>query len=168
MRLTAKSLINYNSVNSFSYANQWTVRSGDNNILYFQLIDSDQGPYNVIANQNPNSYGSPINSLSSSSGMRYIAGVGSSNQPASLLVTFPSIDNDKVLAINAVQDPNDGSIWSVSIPSTVTPSGGNVIFKLTEGTNIKSFSVLNLIAVEYPQNDGSDGTLPNRTCGDGF
>jgi hypothetical protein len=161
-RLTAKALVNFQNVNSFQYANQWNVNAGDTTTLYFQLADIDQGAYNSIGG--PLTYGLPVAPLSGNAGLRYIAGVGSSNQPVAMKVTFPSIDNSKTLTLAALQDPNDGSIFSVTIPSTLTPAGGNVVFKLTEGLNIKTFSALNLLAVSYPGADGSDGSLPNSGC----
>lgn len=160
-RLTAKALVNFQNINSFQYANQWIVRAGDNTTLYFQLFDLDQGAYNTIGAP---VFGAPISPLSGNAGLRYIAGVGTSNQPAQLQVTFPSIDSTKSLKMIAQQDPNDGSVFSISIPSTFTPAGGNVIFKLLEGSNAKTFSGLNMLAVEYPGADGSDGALPNSGC----
>lgn len=138
MRLSAVPLINFSSVNGFDTANEWTIRSGEPNTLYFQLVDLDKD------------------------GLRYIAGIGSANQPASIAVTFPSIDSAKVLNLNAtVANAADGSIWQVAIPSNQSPFSGNVWFAITEGTVTRRFNVLNMISVEYPTNDGSDGTLPN-------
>lgn len=157
MRLSARAVINYNSVNSFSYAEEWSVREGDQNTLYFQLIDLDQD------------------------GLRYMAGIGASNTPAILTVTFPSnaaalnsfvggnngnipltntfnfpvIDPTQVFSLVAVQaDSADSSLWKVVIPSNMIPNSGNVQFSLVEGSNpAKRFSVLNLISVE-PLNNG--------------
>lgn len=160
-RLTAKALVNFQSINSFQYANQWIVRAGDTTTLYFQLVDLDQGAYNTVGAL---VFGAPIQSLSGNGGQRYVAGAGVGTTPVQLQVTFPSIDNSKTLKLVALQDSNDGSVFSVTVPATLTPAGGNVIFKLVEGTNAKSFSVLNLLAVEYPGADGSDGSLPNSDC----
>lgn len=158
MRLTARPLTNFNTINSFAYGNQWGIRSGEPNALYFQLFDLDQGPVNVIAQP---IIGSTSN-LSGNVGLRYIAGVGSANQPAGVAVTFPSIDSSKVITVNAVQaDPNDGSIWMVLLSSSQSPFSGNVQFAVTEGSVTRRFSVLNMISVENPTNDGSDGTLPS-------
>lgn len=132
MRISAKALINYFNVNSFSQANQWTIRAAEPNTLYFQLVDLDQDS------------------------LRYMAGIGASNQPYSVQVTFPSIDDNAVITLTATQaDSADSSLWKISIPSSQTPASGTVVFSLTEGSVIRSFSVLNLISVEYPGNDGS-------------
>lgn len=133
MRLSAIPLINFQNINSYQSASQWIVRASDPNTLYFQLVDLDQ------------------NSL------RYIAGVGLSNQPASVSVIFPSIDSSKVLTLTAVQNVNDGSVWSVSIPSTSSPQTGNVKFQVVEGANARSFFVTQMIVVE---GEGCGGDAP--------
>lgn len=148
MRLSASPLITFDNVNSFTYGNQWIIRSGDTNALYFQLFDLDKGPTQSIGNPY---YSGNYSVLSTNIGLRYIAGVGTSNQPASIVVTFP--DTDSNTTFDANQDPNDGSIWSINIPSSAQLSGGNVIFALTEGINVRTFSVLNMLAVEYPGAD---------------
>lgn len=154
MRLYARPLLNFANVNSFSYGNQWTVRAGDPNTLYFQVVDLDQGPANVIGGPLPifGFQSAPV--LSGNVGLRYIVGVGSSNQPDGILVTFPSIDDTQVITAQAIQDPDDGSIWKVVLGQNQKPNSGNVIFAVTEGNSTRRFSVLNLISVDYPQNDG--------------
>lgn len=137
-RLSAKPVVNYQNSNSFKYANQWEVGAANSYTLYFQFIDLDQ------------------------CGLRYMAGVGSSNMPVAAKVTFPSIDCSKVITLIATQDSVDRSIWSVTMPLTSTPQTGNVRFELIEGSSVKNFSVLQMITVQYP-NDGSDGTLPDNT-----
>lgn len=138
-KLSAKAIINFQNINSYEQANQWTVRQGDtSSILYFQLIDLDQ------------------NSL------RYLAGIGSSNQPSQVQVTFPSIDDTKRFTLVAQQNSDDSSIWSVTIPQTNAPQTGNVQFQVFEGNNIKNFMVLQMMVVEY-QNQGNDGVLPDNT-----
>lgn len=152
MRLSAVPLINFQGVNSFCSANQWIIRNGDSNTLYFQLVDLDQtcGP------------SAPGNSCGGGCGgsslQRYVAGVGTQNQPCSMIVTFSSIDSTMVNQITAVQNPNDGSIWSVTINSNQCVFGGAVFFSLTQGNNVNNFSVLNMLCVEYV-NAGSDGSL---------
>lgn len=150
MRLSASPLITFNTVNSFTYGNQWTINQGDTNTLYFQLFDLDQGPTQSIGNPY---YNGNYSVLSTNTGLRYIAGVGTVNQPAAIAVTFP--DTNTSTTFNANQDPNDGSIWFINIPTSAQLAGGNVIFSLTEGTNTRTFSVLNMLAVQYPGADSS-------------
>jgi len=132
MRISAKAIVNYANINSYQAGNQWQIRAGELNALYFQLVDLDQA------------------------NLRYLAGIGSQNQPYTLTVTFPSIDDTQVIQATAVQvDANDSSIWKVSLSSVQTPASGNVQFAVTEGSNTRRFSVLNMLSVEFPQNDGS-------------
>lgn len=144
-RLSAKPIVNYTTINSFSYANQWIVSASNTNTLYFQLINLDSG-------------------CSGECQLRYIPGVGTSNQPVGLRVTFPSIDCTQIITMFATQvaPTEDASIWSVSIPSTITPQTGAVQFQLFEGNNINSFRVEQMICVNY-NGSGSDGTLPDST-----
>lgn len=130
MRLSAKAIINYSNINSYKFGNQWTVRSGDANTLYFQLVDLDQD------------------------GIRYLPGLSDEDAPT-LVVTFPSIDDDAVIALDAAMEANDRSIWSIAIPADSSPSSGNVRFALTADGVTRRFSVLNLMSVENPLNDGS-------------
>jgi len=137
-RLSAKPIINFQNINSFKYANQWTVQAGNSSTLYFQLVDLDQ------------------------CNLRYLAGIGTSNQPAAVRVFFPSIDCSQVLMLLAVQNPNDESVWSVVIPSTNTPQTGAVKFVLFEGNTQTNFQVQQMLVVEYLA-DGSDPNLPDNT-----
>jgi hypothetical protein len=153
MRISAKAIINYTDTNHFAYADQWIVRAGDSNTLYFQLVDLDQA------------------------GLRYMPGVSLINQPVNLTVTFPTnaaslytfnantnggfvpfgstvtfpvLDQSQVFTVTAVQASSfDPSIWSVSFSSLQTPNSGNVQFTLIEGTNVRKFFVTNLIDVEH-------------------
>lgn len=159
MRLSAQPLLNFQNINSFSYGNQWTVSPGDTNTLYFQLFDLEKGPVQAIGNLYP-LFGAAQNVLTGELGLRYIAGVGVANQPTAIQVTFPSIDTTKVLNLLATQDPSDGSVWSVTIPSNVTPNSGNVQFALMEGSATRRFNILNMISVLF-SNCGSDGNIPS-------
>lgn len=154
MRLSARPLLNYVNVNNFSYGNQWIIRSGDPNTLYFQIVDLDQGPANVIGQFVPGNQFGANSTLSGNVGLRYMVGVGTPNQPAAITVTFPSIDDTQVIQATAVQDPNDKSIWSVTLGQNQTPSSGNVQFAVAEGNSIRRFSALNLLNVENTFNDG--------------
>jgi hypothetical protein len=129
MRLSAKVIKNYANINNFDYSDVWTHRKGDENTLYFQLVDLDKN------------------------GQRYLAGIAAA---ASVQVIFPSIDDETKLTLNAAQvDPNDASIWKIDLAATDLPSSGNVQFAVTEGATIRRFGVLGLMSVEYPDNDGS-------------
>lgn len=158
MRLTAVALVNWCDVNGFSYANQWTIRAGDPNTLYFQIIDLDKGPSVVIGQLNPlfgfgaGTAGNPT--LSGNVGLRYIVGVGVDNQPASIKVTFPALDDTQVIQATAIQDPDDGSIWRVVLLPSQLPKSGNIKFEVTEGNSTRRFSVTNMLAVEL-LNSGS-------------
>lgn len=154
MRLSARPLLNYVNVNNFSYGNQWVIRSGDPNSLYFQIVDLDQGPAAVIGQLNP-IFGQSAGNLSGNLGLRYMVGVGVSNQPASITVTFPSIDDTQVVTAVAIQETDDKSIWKVVLGPNQNPASGNVQFAVAEGSSIRRFSALQLLAVEDPQNDGS-------------
>lgn len=145
MRLSVRSLINFVSVNSFCTANQHIIRAGEKNTLYFQLVDLDQA--SACCN--------------SGCGSRYIPGLGVGNTPVSLIVTFPSIDCTKTIQATAVQDPNDASIWSVTLSSSQIPQGGALNFAITQGTTLRNFSVFNILGVEYPGHQGSDISLAN-------
>jgi len=156
MRISAKALLNYTDTNHFTYGNQWIVQAGDPNTLYFQFVDLDQG------------------------GLRYMTGVGSSNQPVTVTVTFPSnaavlntynndtnggfvpfgatlnfpqVDPSQVMTITATQaSASDPSIWAVVLGPVQIPNSGNVQFMLMEGSNTRRFSVTNMISVEQLNN----------------
>jgi hypothetical protein len=158
MRLSARAIINFSSVNVFSYINQWIVRAGDPNTLYFQLIDIDQTVIGSISGSSSTLFGGQFNIPSGQAniaGLRYLVGIGVLNQPFMVKVTFPSSSKHKEVELIATQaDVNDSSIWKLSIPPNLQPFSGNVQFKVIEGQNIRRFNVLNLISVEA-QNDGS-------------
>jgi hypothetical protein len=146
----------------YTLGNQWTINSGDPVTLYFQIIDTNQ----AIQGNNSIAFGgyggyasgsafSGVTGVGTTAGLRYLVGVGSANQPYGVKVTFPSIDSNQVLTVPAVQaDPNDSSIWSVSIPATQAIGGGNVQFAVTQGNNVSRFSVLNMLDVLFPRNVG--------------
>jgi hypothetical protein len=150
MRLSARPLLNYVNVNNFTYGNQWIIRAGDPNVLYFQVVDLDQGPAQVIGRIDP-IFGAN-GPLSGNSGLRYMVGVSAAG---AVTVTFPSIDDTLVISVPAVQDPNDKSIWSVTIGPNQKPASGNVQFAVAEGSSIRRFSALSVLSVEDTTNDGS-------------
>lgn len=153
MRLSAKPIIRWCDVNDYSFGNQWITRAGDPNTLYFQILDIDQA---VAGNNAGFGIFSGITPVGTVAGLRYLVGIGVSNQPYSVTVTFPSIDNLNVITAQAVQaDANDSSIWKVSLSSKQIPAGGSVQFAVQEGSAIRRFSVLNMLGVEDPNDDGS-------------
>lgn len=151
MRLTSVPIINFCSINDFQTASQWTIRATDPQTLYFQLFDLD--------NQNtasPASFfplnGGFFNAAIQTAPQRYIAGVGASNQPFSMTVTFPSLDPSRSLTFTATPDPNDASVWSITLPGYtnigLAPASGNVFFSLTQGINTVTWVVVNMVSVE--------------------
>jgi hypothetical protein len=150
MRLSANLIVNYANINQFSFTNQWKIRLGDPNTLYFQLVDLDQNINNTNGSNGQNSYG-PTSSL------RYIAGCGTQNQPVSMKVTFCSIDDTKTLTVQAqpADIACDGSVWAVTLSGTQYVNSGNVFFSLTEGNSTRTFYIMNGLAVELVNNCGS-------------
>jgi len=147
MRLSCDFIVNYASVNQFAFQDQWKIRAGDPVTLYFQLIDLDQ----------PAAGCNCSNSSNSGSGLRYIAGIGL-DEPAVplIIVSFPSIDNSKVLQLIATQvSPLDASIWQITLVPTQVPGSGNVLFQINEGTSTRTFRKMNGMSVELPGSDGS-------------
>jgi len=138
MRLTSVPIINFSNINDFQETSQWTIRASDPNTLYYQLFDLD----NITSTQAPFSAlnGGFFNAAIQNYPQRYIAGVGTSNQPISMTITFPSLSIGKTLTYTGTPDPNDASVWSFNIPGYANvgygPSSGNVIFTLTQGINM--------------------------------
>jgi hypothetical protein len=157
MRLSAQVITVYCNINMFTYGTEWIIRAGDPNTLYFQIVDLDQTTLANISGSSTLLYGGPFNipaGLGQIAGLRHLLGIGTSNQPYGVRVTFPSSNSRKAVCLIATQaDPNDSSIWQVVIPPNLQPFSGNVLFQVTEGQNIRRFSVLNMISVQS-QNDG--------------
>lgn len=158
--LSAKPIINYCDVNMYSFGNQWIVNSGDPLMLYFQIIDTNQGVTGSTAFGGYfGGFGSIFSgqtAVGTTAGLRYLLGVGTINQPYGVQVTFPSIDSNQVITLQAQQaDPNDSSIWYVAVPANQAIGGGNVQFAVTQGNSINRFSVMNMIDVLFPGNTGS-------------
>ena len=152
MRLSAKPIVTWNGVNSYVFGNQWIINQGDPNTLYFQIFDADQA---TQGSSQTSPLFTGITSVGISAGLRYLVGIGGSNQPYQVSVTFPSIDDSKVLTLVATQaDPNDSSIWKVSLTSDMSVSGGNLQFAVQEGSNIRRFSVVNMLNVQFPSSNG--------------
>lgn len=154
MRLTSHAIINFSNINDFQSSSQWTIRASDPNTLYFQLFDLDnvsQPPY-VAMNSGF------FNAAIQTSPQRYIAGVGVSNEPVSMTVTFPSLNRGGTLVFTCTQDPNDGSVFSFDLPgytnAGMAPASGNVLFSLTQGAKTVTWVVQDMISVQMT-NSGS-------------
>lgn len=153
-RLTSVPIINFSTINDFQETSQWMIRATDPNTLYFQLFDLDNvsvPPYNPLNS-------GFFNVAIQTSPQRYIPGIGSSNLPMVMTVTFPSLDPAKTYTFVATPDPNDNSVWSFNLPgytnSAIAPASGNVVFSLTQGTKIWTWTVINMLATEMT-NQGS-------------
>lgn len=136
MRLSARSVINYVNINSFTYGNQWIIRAGDPNTLYFQLIDLDQ-----------------VDNSACKIPQRYMP--QPVTPPSVLTVTFPSLDDAAQIVATATQVASDLSLWSVSLSPSQIPGSGAVQFALTVDGVTRRFGVLGMMSVEYPDSDGS-------------
>ena len=154
MRLTSTPIINFSNINNFQTASQWTIRATDPNTLYFQLFDLDNTSTSPYSPLNSGFFNAAIQTVP----QRWIAGVGISNQPVVMSVTFPSLDPSKTLTFTATQDPNDGSVFSITLPgytnSAQAPASGNVMFSLTQNTTTVKWTVINMVATEMT-NPGS-------------
>jgi hypothetical protein len=151
----AKVITSFFNINAFTYGNQWIVNNGDPITLYFQLYDANQ------ATQASNSSGyfgsifSGITPVGPTAGLRYLVGIGSNNNPYQVTVTFPSVDLNTAITLIATQvSPADSSIWSVSVPASQAICGGNIQFAIYQGNTINRFSVLNMLDVIFPANNG--------------
>lgn len=129
MRLSANILKNYVNVNSFWTDSQWSIRSGDPNTLYFQLVDLDR------------------------ESQRYVP----TGTPVTMLITFPAVNPANVVTKIATQAAAglDGSIWSFTVSATDKLFSGNVLFSITEAGVTRNFYIIQGIAVE--QIDGEGG-----------
>ena len=127
MRLYVKTLKNYKDVNNFDEVDEWTVREGEENDLYFRLVDLDQD------------------------GLRYI----SKATVLSVSVTFVNIDDATEFSIVATNpDVDDLSIFKITIPDSAAPSSGNFKVSVTEDAKIRQFSVLGGIVVDLLNTGG--------------
>jgi hypothetical protein len=135
MRLSAKPIVNYDSINSFDTGNQWIIRAGDPNRLYFQLVDLDK-----------------VDSSMCKIPLRYVPQYTTSQV---LQVTFPSLDDAAQIVATAAQVAGDGSIFYVDLTPAQIPGSGAVQFSLTLDGVTRRFGVLGMMSVEYPDSDGS-------------
>lgn len=99
---------------------------GEQNSLYFQLVDLDQAELRYMP------AGSPT-----------------------LSVIFPAINSVNVLTIPAtVANAADPSIWKIDLLATQIPSTGNVQFAITEAGVTKRFVLQQGIMVHSFSNQG--------------
>lgn len=120
MRLSAKIIKNFFGINQFTYGSEWSIREGEPNTLYFQLVDLDQ------------------------EGLRYLPSSGSS-----VVVTFPALNSANELVKSAVQaSVDDKSVWKVDLTASEKPYSGNVKVALTESGVTKRFNILQGLIVE--------------------
>jgi hypothetical protein len=114
MQLSARFLNDVSGVNSFEIANQVEFFAGDNQTIYFQLVDASL--------DRPEQGFSPA-------GRRYMPASGSTLQ-----VTFMSVDDAKKVVRMATQPfATDPSIWSVALlPSDPMKGTVSLKFVLTE------------------------------------
>jgi len=147
-RLTSQPIINFCCINDFQYASQWTIRATDAQTLYFQLFDLDNTSQSPYAPLNSGFFNAAI----ATTPQRYIAGACPSVSPVVMTVTFPSLNAGNTLTYTATQDPDDGSVFSFSLPGYTNagsaPASGNVMFSLTQGTVTSSWTAQNMLAVE--------------------
>lgn len=152
MNLSAKPIITWNNVNSYTFGNQWIVNRGDSLNLYFQIVDTDQA---IAANNNFLGVFTGVTAVGTTAGLRYLVGIGSQNQPYQVSVTFPSIDGNQQLTVIASQpDENDSSIWKVSLAPNMIVGGGNVQFTVYQGNSINRFSVIDMLGTVSPFSNG--------------
>jgi hypothetical protein len=122
MRLYSRPLKNYANINQFGYSSEWNIRQGEENILYFQVVDLDQEM------------------------LRYL----SSDGAFTVNVIFPQAGaNGNDLSKAAVQvSALDRSVLSVSLSATEVPRSGNVRFEITENGTTKRWTLLQGMVVE--------------------
>ena len=124
MKLNIKTIKNFANINQYDYASEWGIRQEDSTTLYFQLVDSDQ------------------------ENLRYLP----TDASYSVSVTFPA--STPVIKSATQASALDRSIWSVLINSTDKINTGNFQVTVTEGANVKKFSVLQAIVVESLNSGG--------------
>ncbi len=124
MLLSCRFLTDVSNINSFEYASAAEIAEGDDQTLYFQLVDSSV--------DRPEQGFQP-------SGRRYVPADG-----ATLTVTFVNVDDAKQF-IRSADHPYEGdtSIWSVPLLST-DPLKGTTSLKmvLTQDTSKLNISMM--------------------------
>ena len=152
MKLSANLIRSYNSLNSFTFGD-WFIRANEPQLLYFQLVDLDQQPWQAPPQA---IWPNIIQQSTNQNSLRYLTGIGSGTTPVIVTVTFPTLNcNDSALNIVATAvSASDPSLFSVSLTALQVPGSGNVIFTVQEGLVIRKFFVQDGISVEDPTNLG--------------
>lgn len=126
MLISARPLKNFQNINSYLQATEWTVRKDEPKRIYLQLVDLEQD------------------------GLRYL----SQATAYSLSVTFPALNPLNAITKAATQaSALDRSIWYVDLSANENPSTGSVKVSITEDGVTKSFSMMSALTVEL-LNDG--------------
>jgi len=128
MRLGIRVITNYQNINSFTFAQEWLIRSGDTKTLYFQLVDLDTPDQ-----------------------IRYMLPSGSS-----VTVYFPSVGADSLEKIAVQADVLDSSIWGVSIIDTDQLSSGSVYFDVVINGVSNEFAVSQVLNIELNGANGAN------------
>lgn len=146
MQLSANLIRAYNNVNSFTFG-PWAIKANETNVLYFQLVDLDQIPFQTYNNV---SWPGIIQQQSViPNDLRYLTGIGVGNTPVVVTVQFPTLNcGNAPLTITASSaDVNDSSLWVINLTPLQIPGSGNIIFTVQEGLNIRRFFIQNGITV---------------------
>lgn len=124
MYLSAKILKNVENINSWSYKDQWTLRSsgslGESVDLYFQVIDQDREDIRFM-----------------------ILDPG-----ATASVTFPALGDETFTVEGSFPFPEDRSIIKISLAEDQIPYTGNVRITLNFDGKPRIFSLFNAVRVE--------------------
>jgi len=108
MRISNVFLKNVDSYNDFTETENWYVQEGQENVLYLRIVDLDRD------------------------GLRFIPDAGSEVE-----VTFTNIEDgepDIVKTASIEYEPEDRSIFKLTLDNDEIPASGNVKFKLTHNT----------------------------------
>jgi len=122
MKLSAKFLINVESVNNFDYVDQWDVSEGSAHRLHFQLIDKQMGD------------------------LRYLS---QATVLGPVTVTFLSVvDGSEIVKIATQPFADDKSVWYIDLLATEVPNAGAVKMSISEDAVISQFRVDLAIVVD--------------------
>jgi len=128
MRLGIRVITNYQNINSFTFAQEWLIRSGDTKTLYFQLVDLD-----------------------SIDQIRYMLPSGSS-----VTVSFPTVGGVALEKVATQTDVLDSSIWGVSILDTDQLSSGSVYFEVVINGVSNTFAASQVLNIELNGVNGAN------------